>query len=152
MASFDDAAFRAQCPEFSVAAKYPLATLELYWDMAAMFIDTEDFPCRTLNGKQLGFAVNYLAAHLLTLTPPATNGQTMATGQEQGGFQTSATIDKVTVSKLAPPAKDAWDWWLYQTPYGQALLALLKLLAVGGFSIGGLPEREGFRKVGGVFW
>lgn len=149
MPAYDDAAFRLQFPEFADQAAYPEPLIHQYFDLAMIFISATGSPCSALRGAALQAALNYMTAHLLSLGIQAQAG---APGSSQGGFNTSSTIGEISVSKLAPPAKDAWDWWLYQTPYGQALMALLSALAVGGFSVGGLPEREGFRKADGVFW
>jgi hypothetical protein len=150
MAVFNAALFREQFPAFADPAKYPDAQIEAYWDMATMFISAEDSPYRTLDGKRLATALNMLTAHLLFL---GTNKSGGATGSSsKGGFTTSATVGEVSVSKLAPPASDGWQWWLAGSDYGQMLWALLSVLSVGGLSVGGLPEREAFRKVGGVFW
>lgn len=148
---YDDALFRASLPEFSNTTTFPPALISAFWDVASDFIDANDSPCRILNGSSLALAVNYLAAHLMTLSRRQSSSAT-GPGSEQGGFETSASIGEISVSTLAPPARDGWEWWLASTPYGQNLWALLQLKAVGGISIGGLPEREGFRKVGGVFW
>jgi hypothetical protein len=51
----------------------------------------------------------------------------------------------------APPAANAWQYWLNTSPYGMQLLALLQAKGVGGLYVGGLPERDAFRKVYGVF-
>lgn len=147
---YDDTSFRTMFPEFSDQTKYPAATIELYFDLAKVFISDDGSPCSGLVGKTLRAALNYMTAHLMVLSQQQAAG---ASGtSNQGGFETSATIGEISITKLAPPAKDAWDYWLYQTPYGQALMALLSALAVGGVSVGGLPEREAFRKVGGVFF
>lgn len=147
---YDDASFRAMFPEFSDTIKYPAVMIEQYFDLATIFISSDGSPCTGLSGKTLRAALNYMTAHLMVLSL-----QQSAAGSatsNQGGFETSASIGEISVSKLAPPAKDAWQYWLYQTPYGQALMALLGALAAGGLSVGGLPEREAFRKVGGVFF
>lgn len=147
--AYDDTLFRTQFPEFASATDYPEVLISAYYDMALIFVSTTGSPCDTLQGKQLSLILNQMTAHLMVL-----GKQAIAAGatSNQGGFETNASIGEISVAKLAPPAKDAWDWWLYQTPYGQAMMALLSALAVGGLSVGGLPEREGFRKVGGVFW
>lgn len=150
---FDPDVFRKQFPEFSDPTKYPDAMLQLYWDTATMFMATEDCPCAILQGPRRVAALNMLTAHLLALAQsrlPVEEGGSGTGGQ--GGYETSASIGDVSVSNMAPPAKDGWQFFLTQTPYGQQLWALLSLLAVGGVSYGGLPERQGFRKVGGVFW
>jgi hypothetical protein len=67
------------------------------------------------------------------------------------GVMTGATEGTVSVSLQAPPAKDAFSWWLATTPYGAQLRALLLARSAGGFYVGGLPERAAFRKVGGIF-
>lgn len=143
---FDLDLFRAQ---FSVFANTDTVLLSVMFDVAKNFIDDRDCPCRMLSGKSLLYALNAMTAHLLYLDKQ--NKADADDGGSQGGFISSASIGDVSVSKLAPPAKDMWDWWLGQSPYGQALLALLKTVSVGGISIGGMPERLGIRKVGGVF-
>lgn len=143
---FDLAIFQAQFPVFS---KIDPATLEIWFDVSKNFIDDRDSPCRMLKGKALLYSLNCMTAHLLYINKQ--NEADAADGGSQGGFITSASIGDVSVSKLAPPTKDMWEWWLGQSPYGQALLALLKGVSVGGISIGGMPERLAFRKVGGVF-
>lgn len=150
--AYDDTLFRAQFPEFSDTTKYPTVLLSAYYDMACEFIDSTDSPCRLLNGGGLALALNYMTAHILSLGIIAS--QSLAGGggaPAQGGFETSASIDKISVSKVPPPAKDAWGYWLGQTTYGQSLWALLSVKGVGGLSVGGLPEGDAFRRVGGVF-
>jgi len=151
---YDEEKFRLQFQEFADPVAYPSIMIELYWDLASAFIDTVDCPFRMLNGKALVAAVNMLAAHLLIIGQRQGAGPNGSgtPGGEQGGFETSATVGDVSVAKLAPPAKDGWEWWLASTPYGQMLWALLGIIGVGGTSIGGLPEREAFRKVGGAFF
>jgi hypothetical protein len=158
MSQYNDTLFRQQLPEFSDTTLYPPAKIEVFWNVGASFIDSRDSPCRALNGAALQYALNLMAAHLMTISiqnSQAMTGGGAAGGQgepDQGGFITSAHIDEITVSKLAPPVNNGWQFWLASTPYGQQIWALIGIVGVGGFSVGGLPEREGFRKVGGVFW
>lgn len=152
MAALDIEKFRQAFEAFKDPTKYPDAAIEFYWNMATAFISENDCPCRTLNGKALQAALDLLTAHLMFLAKQAARpvgGQARA---GSGGFTTSASIGDVSVSKLAPPASNAWQWWLSGSAYGQQLWAMLSLLSAGGFAIGGLPEREAFRKVGGVFF
>lgn len=128
--------------------------IEMLIEISKSYIDPYDYRCRMLSGRSLRYAILLMAAHLYSLYQ-----QRMQTvceggnaGDDQGGFIQSASVGDVSVAKANLPAKDMWDWWLAQTPYGQQLLALLKVSGVGGLTIGGLPEREGFRKVDGVFW
>lgn len=151
--AYDDTLFRNTFPEFADQTLYPAAQIQVYWGIAQSFVSVDGSPCYILTGNALAYALNCLTAQLYSIAlqqlDATSSGQTP--GSQQGGYETSATIDKVSVTMLAPPAADMWEWWLAQTPYGQALLALLKTLAVGGISVGGLPERNAFRKVGGVF-
>jgi hypothetical protein len=149
-AAYDDTLFRTQFPEFADTTQYPEALLSGYWDMATNFISTNDCPYYMLNGNSLALALNYMTAQLLTLGQQALANATP--GSDQGGFIVSAKIGEIIIAKLPPPAANMWQWWLGQTPYGQALLAMLQLLSVGGLSIGGLAERQSFRKAGGFFW
>ncbi len=75
----------------------------------------------------------------------------LASGEGAPVIIASATIDKVTIATKPPEARNEWRYWLLTTPYGTQLLALLEMLSAGGWSIGGLPERTGFRKIGGTF-
>ncbi|QDH49585.1 hypothetical protein KYLE_37 [Pantoea phage Kyle] len=151
---FDIPQFRLRFPEFSDTTVYSDIKLEAFWDMSSVFISLDGSPCRVLTGKQLALALQLMTAHLLSLAVQAASDS--ATGSagtgESGGFVVSASVGDISVTKLAPPATDGWQFWLNGSPYGTELWALLGLLAVGGLSYGGLPEREGFRKIGGVFW
>lgn len=152
MPAYNDDAFRARFPAFADKTKWTPEYLESCWDMGAEFISTADCPCRNLRGASLQLALDLMCAHLATLLAPpdAAAGEDGSTGG--GGLITSASIGAVSVGIMQPPVKDMWDYWLGQTPYGQQLLALFSVKAVGGFYVGGLPERLGFRKVGGTFW
>lgn len=153
MPAYNDAAFRQLFTAFSDTTKYPQATLQMYWDVASDYISTNDSPCNNLNGASLQLALDSMCAHLATLfTQDDNNVMDGGSPGEAGGIEVSASVGAVSVSNLPPPIKDAWDYWLNQTQYGKQLLALLAVKAVGGFYVGGLPERQGFRKAGGVFW
>lgn len=147
--SYNDSLFRIQLPEFADTTTYPMIILSAYFTMAQTFITADGSPCTNLDVDQVQLILNYFTAHLLILGRRA-----QASGPEnnQGGIETSASIGEISVANLAPPVKDGWDYWMYQTPYGQAIMALLSMAAAGGFSVGGLNERSGFRKAGGIFW
>lgn len=156
MAVLDIAKFRKQFPQFADQVAYPDEMIEMYWETAQVWIANDECPYNVLNGKTLQLALNYMTAHLLAMfavsaeePEPGEGGSEVSTG---GGFVSSATVGEVSVTKMTPPAKDGWEWWLEQSPYGAALLAFLQQMAVGGIYVGGLPERVAFRKVGGVFW
>lgn len=145
--------FREKFPEFYKVAgnvEPPEPVVNMWLEVATFYIDPCDYSCRMLTGKSLQYAIYLMAAHLYSLFLQR-QSETENPGDAQGGWIQSASVGDVSVTKASLPAKDTWDWWLQQTPYGQALLSLLSIASVGGISVGGLPEREGFRKVGGLF-
>lgn len=138
----DVAAFRARFPAFASSVKFPNQQLLDYFTMAGCHI----FPCDwlMLSGDCLQLALELMTAHLSFI-----NAQTIA-GNVATGVVTGAGVDKVNVSLQAPPTKNGWQAWLATTPYGMQLWALIKSKATP-FAVGGLPERQGFRRVGGGF-
>lgn len=140
--TFDIELFRERFTEFADDAIYTDAALTVNWDMASCFISTEDYGC--LHGSCREQAVQLMTAHIQTLMDRAAAGQGTA-------LITSATVDKVSVSATPPPNKDQLQWWLNTTPYGAMLWAMLSMMAAGGFYLGGSPEIQAFRGVGGGF-
>lgn len=135
---FDIAAFRAAFPEFASTVLYPDALIQAQADKAPCFLAAGGYcGCETLQ-------MQLIVAHLLTIATRIAAGSA-------GGVVTAATIDKVSVTLVQPPAKDAFTYWLNTTPYGMQLAALLARCAAGGVYVGGLPERAAFRSVGGIF-
>ena len=136
MAVFDLSAFRTAYPVFD---SVPDATVEAAATSALCLIGQDGCDC-DVQMWQL------MVAHLLYI-----QGQ-VATGNGNAGAVTSATIDKVSVSFAAPPfGTSAYKFWLFKSPYGGQLLAMLDRCSKGGVYVGGLPERSAFRSVGGVF-
>lgn len=144
--TFDVAAFRSQFVAFASTTLYPDVTLEGYFTMATAYIALWD-NCG-LSGARLDLALNLMTAHLAQIfTMIAATPLSPTTG-----VQTSATIDKISVTYEAPPSgPSGWRYWLSTTPYGLQLWALLSARSVGGFYIGGSPEKAAIRKVGGRF-
>lgn len=142
--TLDIAAFRAMFPAFADAIKYPDATLQMWWTMAIQYVN--DYDSCLIEGDTLQLALNLMTAHLGRSFTLLSNGS-----GNPSGVITGATEGSVSISMEAPPTKNMWQYWLATTPYGQQLLALLQSLVVGGFTIGGLPETAGFRRVYGVF-
>lgn len=148
--SLDIPAFRLAFPAFADDTVYPDARLDVVWGLAVGYLGDAD-GC-LLKGAAKQSALMFLTAHLLylsSLTQPGGSGG--STGGASGGVLTGATVDKVQVQFAPPPFKDGWEWWLAQSPYGAELWALLKMKSAGGFYVGGLPERNAFRRVGGGF-
>ena len=141
--AFEPAAFRAAFPEFADPEKWPDAVLERLNGTALVHIPAK--PGKRLHGAARELAIAYMTAHLLKLERAAVAGDT-------AGLVASASVDKVSVSLSPPPVQSQREWWYALTPYGAALQALLRSKAAGGLYVGGLPpERDAFRKAGGVF-
>jgi hypothetical protein len=140
--TFNIPQFRERFPAFADTATFPDARLTMQWDMAACYINPENYGY--LHGACREQAIQLMTAHLLALSVLIESGSTPA-------MVSSSTVDKVSVSLTPPPVKSQFGWWLSLTPYGAQLLALLSMKAVGGLYVGGLPERAAFRKVGGIF-
>lgn len=134
--------FRAMFPAFVDAAKYPDPMLNLWWNAAGLHL-TKSW---ALGGDTYDLARNLLTAHLVQTANTAADGESVS-----GGAVQSVSTGSVSVSLTAPPTKDGWQYWLSGTPYGVQLWAMLSLAGAGGLYVGGLPERESFRKSGGVW-
>ncbi len=132
--TFNYATFIQYYVEFNNPATWPEATLQLYWNEATTYI-SNDTTQTTLTQAQLYRAVNLMTAHLARLNSVAATGG--STQLVQG-----STVDKVSVQLTPPPERNQWQWWLNQTPYGQMLLALLQVQAVGGFFVGCYPTQS----------
>ena len=121
-------------PALADDAVYSNAMLLLWWDAAALHL-SEGW---MLSGATYDLARKLLTAHLVHLAH---------------GIASSGSV--LTLPSLAdctaPPTKTAWQFWLSSSPYGLQLWAMLTIAGSGGVYIGGLPEREAFRKVGGVW-
>lgn len=142
--------FRTAFPAFSDPVKYPDARIQANWDLAVAYLGDAD-GC-LLNGDAKQAALNFLTAHLLYLSDLTGHGGGGASvGGAAGGVLTGAQVDKVQVQFAPPPFKNGWDWWLMQSPYGSQLQALLRMKSAGGWYVGGLPERDAFRRVYGGF-
>lgn len=137
---FDVTTFRALFAQFSSATTYPDNVLALYWASATAYISNRPqcgFGSLTLQQQTL--ALNQMTAHLAQLN-------TLAAAGQSGAVVTGATIDKVNVTLMPPPANNEWQWWLNQTPYGAMLLSLLQVAGAGGFYIGGFPTSNALRR------
>lgn len=138
--TFDPTLFRAMFPSFADTTKYPDALLEMYFGTATSYISAQLGGCypfvRKMNLQQQTLALNQMTAHIAYLN------SIIATGQNTG-ITTGATIDKISVTLMPPPAGNSWKFWLNQSPYGQALLALLEVRAAGGMFFTSSPPVVG---------
>ena len=138
---FNPQFFRSLFSAFAVEALFPTQVLQVYWDMATAYVSDQAGGCYiyAMAPKQQILALNLMTAHIAALMQSANAG-------ENTGVVTGATIDKVTVNLMAPPAGNQWQFWLNQTPYGQQLLSLLQVAATGGMYYGGFPVVPAFRR------
>lgn len=131
---FDFKAFIALFPAFNLV---PQPTLQIYWDIATNFICARPQWCIKLSTQT--YFIQLMTAHIAQLSTQIAAGDTP-------GVVIGATIDKVSVQLQPPPGDDAFRYWLNQTAYGQQLLALLDVKAVGGFYAGGFPVLSAYRR------
>lgn len=143
--TFDPAAFRVLFPQFADVAAFPDVKLQAEFGMATAYVSPDTYG--DMPAAARANALNLMTAHLLAL------GVIIAQNNYSGqvGVVQAATIDGVSVTLQPPPQRGQWRWWLNTTPYGAQLVAMLDAQAVGGFFVGGLPERAAFRRVGGGF-
>lgn len=137
--------FRVLYPQFANSTAFPDVKIETQFTMATAYISPNS-ACSMSDAVRLQ-ALYLMTAHLLAL------GVLVAANNYQGqpGVTTGAAVGDVNVTLAPPPVRSGWRYWLNLTPYGTELAALLEALSVGGFYVGGLPERAAIRKVGGVF-
>lgn len=138
---FNVAEFRAQFPALFCGSVITDATLQRYFDVATLYISDRagGAYCGGMNTGQQTYALYLMTAHLAAISQAIGAGNTP-------GIVTGATIDKVTVTLEPPPVANQWQYWLQSTPYGQELLSLLQLAAVGGiYASTAAPGRAGFR-------
>lgn len=142
---FDPAYFRSLYTEFSANPPNTDILLQSYWDFATDYIS--DTNCGILNCDQRKRSLYLMTAHI------AKYYKTMGSANTKiPQIVTSAAVDKVSASFATPPfGTSEFIQWLYTTPYGAMLAALLRTVAAGGFQIGGTPEIPSFRKAGGSF-
>lgn len=131
---------RQAFPEFMDEKKYPCGLIERFIAEAECFISTGNFRIRPQVRK---LAIEYLVGHLITLTTISDNGA--QTGVADGNIVTSASVDGVSVSNLAPIANDASEQWYQSTPYGKKFWALLTANNPMGVYWCGTPRAYGIR-------
>ena len=126
------AEFRQRFPLFQDNSKYSDDIVQCMLDTATMYIPTT-INCYVKDSvlKQM---IYLMTAHLIL------QYQDLADGNNNSGMMSSATIDKISISKTIPPNKTQLQWWLNSTTYGTQLLSLLKLQSAGGLYIGGSKE------------
>lgn len=136
--NYNDASFRSLFPAYANTVQYNSGTVQAFWDTATAYVGDMYSRSWVMSQAQQTLAINQMTAHLLYLNDQIVAGNTP-------GVMTNATIDKVSVTLQPPPEKNQWQWYLNQSPYGQQLLSLLQVAAVGGFyASSAVPGRSGF--------
>ena len=107
--------FIAQFPEFQNVS---VDLIETMINRATLFVELCSFEC----GKKAQLVIFLYAAHFLTLQAWIENGDS------SGGMETSASIDRVSVSKtLATNNADSTFVTLPYTKYGEMLMEFFNL-------------------------
>ncbi len=133
--------FRTNFPLYSDESTYTDMLLETQFEIGKCFIADND--C-TFPEKCREYALQLMLAHLMYCRNESNAGN-------NSGVIQSASEGDVSVSFAVPNIDDSWTYWFQLSPFGKELLAMLNAQSVGGFYVGGMPERKGFRKIGGYF-
>jgi hypothetical protein len=139
--TFDYASFVVIAPAYSDPIRYPQATLQAFWNSAINYISNVGNYGQLQDGARQ-YAINLMTAHLVYISGLIASGTVPYLMQ-------NSTIDKVSIGLTPPKLNNQFQWWLSVSPYGQQLLALLQVNSVGGFYIGGSPQRAAFGFQGG---
>ena len=133
--------FRATFPLYADETTYPDTLLNAQYKIGKCYVADND--C-TMAENCREYALQAMLAHLLYIRDQVNSGNNV-------GVITSASEGEVSVSLATPVVDDEWHYWFNSSPFGRELIALLEVQSVGGFYVGGSPERRAFRKAGGVF-
>lgn len=134
--------FREAFPEFSDTTRYPDKFLERFLAEATSFISVRNFRIRP---DVRVLAIEYMMGHLITLAATDGAGNPNANASDAGTIVTSAHIDSVSVSMMAPIASDAFAQWIQTTAYGRKYWALLTVNNPTGVFWLGSPRAFGIR-------
>lgn len=142
MLTLDIALFRAQVTAFANASIYTDALVTVNWDLATCYISSSNIGA--LRGSCRQYAINLMIGHLFYLSDLIASGAPT-------GVVTSASEGTVSISLTPPDSKSSFQFWLNQSPYGQQVLALLKMKGAVGVYVGGYPVAGDFRDPRGSF-
>ena len=134
--------FRGALPEFNDVNAYPDAYIQRFITHAEMFISTQSGRLRDDVRK---LAIEYMTAHLITLSATDGTGATKDDSSSAGMTLASSSIDSVSVSFQGLIAKDSFEQWIQSTPYGRLYWALLSANNPVGIHYVGTPRAFGVR-------
>ena len=123
---------RVVLPYFSDTDKYPDAMLTVALGNAQNYVSP--LILGPLGESDRTYATYLMAGHLQLLSDKLNSGDLSV------GNETSASVDRVSVSLTPPPNKNQFEFWLNQTPFGAQLLFLLNTVTGVGFFVGGSNE------------
>ena len=132
--------FTTRFPEFSNKTQYPEPLITSYIDEAEQYISTQNFRIAPSNRI---LAIEYMIAHLIALSNIDAAGTVQ--GQQSGNITTSATVDGVSRSILAPIADNSFAQWIQSTPYGKKYWALMTANNATPIFFPGTPRAFGIR-------
>lgn len=123
---------RVVLPYFADTTKYSDAMLTVALGNAQNYVSP--LILGPLGESDRTYATYLMAGHLQLLSDKLNSGDLSV------GNETSASVDRVSVSLTPPPNKNQFEFWLNQTPFGAQLLFLLNTVTGVGFFIGGSNE------------
>lgn len=127
--AFNVANFRVSFPEFQSVTVYPDLLLNANYQESLFYFSNDN-----LEQAKQDKIYDLLTAHLTSLYNSPTSNSSGG-----NGIVKSTSIDKVSVTLETPKSKNDFSFWLNQTKYGMRLLALLKILSVGGGYVSSRP-------------
>ena len=133
--------FRTAFPEFD-ATNYPDTLISRFILMAEAYCSTTNYGIKPAVRELL---IELMTAHLLTLSEIDPTTHTVKTMGGIAGFDVSASVDGVSVSKQAPIAKSAFEQWIQSTGYGQQYWALLMANVPTPIHYVGIPNAFGIK-------
>jgi ligand-binding sensor domain-containing protein len=136
--AFSDADMRAVLPAYNNPVAYPTTTLNMWFNNALGFMTDEE--SGLVDASDQGMMIYLMAGHLMSLSAMICDNDGAPVG-----LVSAATVDKVSVTMQLPPNPSQFQWWLSTTPYGAQLYAMLGVATVGGYWIGGSPQRWAYR-------
>lgn len=113
--------FRSAFAEFDVTT-YPDTLVQRFITMAEAYCSTTNYRIKPSTRILL---IELMTAHLITLAEIDPTTHTVKSMGQSAGFDISATVGSVSVSKQSPIAKNAFEQWIQSTGYGQQYWALL---------------------------
>lgn len=134
--------FRSTFVEFANTTQYPDALVSRFITMAEAYCSTKNFRIKPATRILL---IELMTAHLITLNNIDPTTHTATGASSTTGFEASASVDGVSVSRAIPNSKNGFESWIQSTGYGQQYWALLTANNPTGVHYVGVPNVFGIR-------